>query len=142
MSKKTKEISREKYRSILSGVELEELFLEDGKFYLKLENFSPESNIKIKDNATLESVSKEKVDILHSYTLIVIDKKSRKYCLKIEGNFKVVFSCKKEFTQDFFEAFKRINLPINTWPYFREYVNNITSRMNIPPLTIPLLRFE
>jgi hypothetical protein len=38
------------------------------------------------------------------------------------------------------KAFKDGNAVFNCWPYFREYVQNTVTRMNLPPLTVPLLR--
>ena len=37
-------------------------------------------------------------------------------------------------------AFKDGNAIFNCWPYFREFVQNAVTRMNLPPLTLPLLR--
>ena len=37
-------------------------------------------------------------------------------------------------------AFKDGNAIFNCWPYFREYLQNTVTRMNLPPLTVPLLR--
>ncbi len=38
------------------------------------------------------------------------------------------------------KAFKDGNAVFNCWPYFREYLQNTVVRMNLPPLTVPLLR--
>jgi hypothetical protein len=38
------------------------------------------------------------------------------------------------------KAFKDGNAVFHCWPYFREYVQSTVSRMNLPPLTLPLLR--
>ncbi len=38
------------------------------------------------------------------------------------------------------KAFKDGNAIFNCWPYFREYLQNTVTRMNLPPLTVPLLR--
>jgi hypothetical protein len=38
----------------------------------------------------------------------------------------------------FFEVFKEINLPINMWPFAREYIHNAMARMDWPPFTLPL----
>lgn len=43
-------------------------------------------------------------------------------------------------TAEAVKAFKDGNAVFNCWPYFREYVQNTITRMNLPPLTIPLLR--
>lgn len=37
-------------------------------------------------------------------------------------------------------AFKDGNAIFTCWPYFREYLQNTVTRMNLPPLTVPLLR--
>ena len=38
----------------------------------------------------------------------------------------------------FFEVFREVNLPINMWPFAREYIHNAMSRMHWPPFTLPL----
>ena len=38
------------------------------------------------------------------------------------------------------KAFKDGNAVFHCWPYFREYLQSTVSRMNLPPLTLPLLR--
>jgi len=52
----------------------------------------------------------------------------------------LLLKSKEKFTDEFFDVYKEVSLKLNTWPYFREFVNNITSRMNIPPLTIPFFK--
>lgn len=139
--KKEKEaISKKEYEDILNGLELEEISMVDGKFSLKNEELSPESNLKISEKFSYEMSSGGAIIIYHSYKLSVINKKTRRKSLGIECTLCVNYSSKKEFTQEFFEIFKDLNLPVNTWPFFREYVFNVTSRMYIPPLTLPLLK--
>ncbi|WP_157205831.1 hypothetical protein [Calidithermus timidus] len=38
----------------------------------------------------------------------------------------------------YFEVFKEINLPINMWPFAREFIHNTMARMDWPPFTLPL----
>jgi len=38
----------------------------------------------------------------------------------------------------YFEVFREVNLPINVWPFAREYIHNAMSRMDWPPFTLPL----
>jgi hypothetical protein len=40
------------------------------------------------------------------------------------------------------KAFKNGNAIFNTWPYFREYLQNNLQRMGLPPLTAPFLRLQ
>ena len=37
-------------------------------------------------------------------------------------------------------AFSKTNAMLNSWPYWREFVQNTVARMNLPPLTLPLFR--
>lgn len=37
-------------------------------------------------------------------------------------------------------AFGRVNAVYNAWPYFREIVQNMTGRMDLPPLILPVFR--
>lgn len=37
-------------------------------------------------------------------------------------------------------AFSHTNAMLNSWPYWREFVQNTVARMNLPPLTLPLFR--
>ncbi|SPF49392.1 hypothetical protein SBA4_4050006 [Candidatus Sulfopaludibacter sp. SbA4] len=43
-------------------------------------------------------------------------------------------------TTEQIEAFRAANAVFNCWPFFREYVQNMTVRMGIPPPPIPFLR--
>jgi len=139
--KKEKEIiSRKLYNKILKGIELQDIYYVTGKFSIVREALSPNSKIKITKNAKFDVLSKNFVRLSHTYKLHVINKESKKRCINIECAFGLDLQSNEEFTEEFFEVFKEINLPINTWPFFREYVFNITSKMNIPPLTLPLLQ--
>ena len=48
----------------------------------------------------------------------------------------------KEIAEDSRIAFANVNAVYNAWPYLRELVQNISSRMSIPPLTVPLLKVK
>jgi len=135
-----KQISKKKYREILSGLELRNLRIVDGKFSLKREELSPESDLKIWEKASYEIEPEGSVIIIHTYKISLINKENRRKSLGIECTFCLDYISEKGFSGEFFEIFKKHNLPINTWPFFREYVFNITSRMSIPPLTLPLLK--
>jgi preprotein translocase subunit SecB len=41
-----------------------------------------------------------------------------------------------------FMSFAELNGTYNAWPYWREFVQNITNRMQLPTLTIPVFRIQ
>lgn len=40
----------------------------------------------------------------------------------------------------YFEIFGEVSLPVNVWPFVREYVHNTTSRIDWPKLDLPLVK--
>lgn len=42
-----------------------------------------------------------------------------------------------EITKEFVNVFKDNSIELVSWPYFREFVQNMISRMGFPPLTLP-----
>lgn len=62
--------------------------------------------------------------------------------LFIEAEFQLVYSLKSRdgLRTENFEAFGRLNGIFNCWPYWREYVQQTTTRMGLPPLTLPVYR--
>lgn len=45
-----------------------------------------------------------------------------------------------DFNFDDSDQFAKINPIYNVWAYWREFVQNMTTRMNLPVLTMPLLK--
>jgi hypothetical protein len=45
-----------------------------------------------------------------------------------------------DFTPGELRAFARTNALLNSWPYWREYIQTITARAGLPPLIAPLLQ--
>ncbi len=93
--------------------------------------------VAIDDNASYKNIENG-FSVENSYTLTI--KNHRKVALKIEATYLIMYSSKSEISDDFFDIYKKFSLPLNIWPYFRELVNTITSKMNIKPLTLPLLK--
>ncbi len=45
-----------------------------------------------------------------------------------------------DLNEEHFVQFAQLNAIMNAWPYFRELVQNSTSRMGLPPVVMPLFR--
>jgi hypothetical protein len=45
-------------------------------------------------------------------------------------------------TDEMFGVFSKTSLPLNTWPYFREFANSIMTRMGLPGVVLPVLKAE
>ena len=64
--------------------------------------------------------------------------------VSVSAAFEIKYSLPKELraSQKQLNTFARINSVFNAWPYWREFVQNMVARMNLPTLTLPMLRLE
>ncbi len=136
-------ISSEEYQKILTGLDLISISLKEAKCYLTSDiKFPGELNIEINSDEKLRIVKEEQVQIIQKYSLDARKRNTKSRFLQIDLTLMVTLKSKEKFTEEFFNVYKEVSLKLNTWPYFREFVNNITLRMNIPPLTIPLFKVK
>lgn len=59
---------------------------------------------------------------------------------EIEVTFALRFRSAQAMTEEIFQVFRAVNLPLNTWPYLREFVSATTGRMGWLPFTLPALK--
>jgi hypothetical protein len=62
--------------------------------------------------------------------------------LKLRGSFELIYAFPDDLKpgKEEVTAFCRTNVMLNSWPYWRELVQNAVSRMSLPPLVLPLFR--
>ncbi|OPL16345.1 MAG: hypothetical protein AVO38_08325 [delta proteobacterium ML8_D] len=140
--KKTQEykIDPKEYKKILKTVDLQSIAIEACSVKFNKKTYDTRLVININSETSYENLENGSAIVKERYKLIARVHKERKQALNISCTFRLDFSCDKPLSDDFFEIFKTYNLPLNTWPYFREFVQNMTQRMNIPPLTLPFMK--
>lgn len=143
-SKVLEKIPPKKYRELAKNVELLGISLNKGSFNLspeltlQLVNSLDDAKIKFNDSVDLKA-NGEQYEILNTWKLVVLLEGVSKEILSIEANYLVIFHSAKLLPNEFWDIFTKTSLHLIVYPYFREYVQNVTSRMNIPPLTMPIL---
>jgi hypothetical protein len=139
-AKEKKKLSPEEYRSTLKDLEISSISLKKSKSSLDDRfEMKPGMEVAINTKAQYKYV-KDNIVIEHSYILSSKHSGGKIKMLEIEATFKLELISKQPFTDEFFEIYKDSSLMLNTWPFFREFVNSITSRMDIPPLTLPFIK--
>jgi hypothetical protein len=58
----------------------------------------------------------------------------------IRAEFEVRYSTAQRMTDEIFNEFGRRNLPLNTWPYFREFVHAALARTGWPVFVLPVYK--
>lgn len=60
--------------------------------------------------------------------------------VEIACSFSLEYESEGEIDPDDFRHFAYFNATFNAWPYWREYAQNLSTRMGIEPLVVPLLK--
>lgn len=136
-----KEIKPQVYRKILEGLDLQNLYLKNFEGRINLNVLPKNASVNISSKADFSARAENRVEILHKWNIIAKDKSNDLEFLNISVTYGLILGSKEEFTKDFFDIYEKTSLPINVWPFVREFVNSMTARMNVPPLTLPLLKF-
>ncbi len=130
---------------------LKEIFLVDAKISRNPLIISPET-LSLEHKCSTDTLisDKEKYIVLCNFQVAAFDGKDQdKPVMKIEASFCNSYVNKLEITIPepddadsllaHVEYLMNINPISNTWPYWREFVQNMSARMGFPALTVPLL---
>jgi preprotein translocase subunit SecB len=131
-------IAPEEYSEILKGIQLVNISLLKLNSSIDKKNFGDKLTIDIKVEMSYEKIAGGFFSIA-AYKIIA-KSKNDEIALEFDITYRADFTSVKEVTDSFFEVYKNVSLPLNTWPFVRELVNSTTARMNIPPLTLPLFK--
>lgn len=71
-----------------------------------------------------------------------VEQKKENSFLNIEATYLLLYGIKsvEGLDDEAFCSFAELNGTYNAWPYWREFVQSITSRMELPTLTVPVFR--
>ena len=123
-------------------VELKHARQISGNFTQKL-NVKPGPKSVTTDNATKVEVDKEnlRMFVYVDFNLVAIQNDNPDPAVSVIASFLLVYELTDidGLTEQHFSEFAKINGVFNAWPYWREYVQSATSRMGLPPLTIPVM---
>jgi preprotein translocase subunit SecB len=136
----------DQYPNFLRGIKLIGLGLENCSANIEREAYfnlaSKKNNTRtISADYTLVEAHEDSFDVSAKFTVAVEDKLKSSKALTIECVFVAHFHC-TEAPREFLERFTQSELRLVLWPFFREFVSDVTSRMAIPPLLVPLAATE
>lgn len=72
---------------------------------------------------------------------IVKAKSGTRRVAEIRAKYMAIFETAERLPEEFFVLYNEYSLPLQTFPYLRECVNSMFSRMGLPPLILPLRKF-
>ncbi|RKZ28403.1 hypothetical protein DRQ26_01125, partial [bacterium] len=90
-------------------------------------------------DAELVEILDDSFVVKDKLTFSIVDKMTRKHIIDIKCTLIVRYKHENGISEEMFEVFKDYNVPINTWPYFREFVSSSIARMGLPPFPLPAI---
>ncbi len=98
-----------------------------------------EKNITYKVTATAESIASEEesFNVRARLEVTMTGGKSKVHITKIAATYDLHFHAKL-MPKSLVDKFCNSDLRLIVWPYFREYVTDVSARMYIPPVILPL----
>lgn len=125
----------EEYRALLKGINLEEIALVSCSAGVKRERLGEPLGVAIhKDSVRILKNKGAVLSFEHSYQVTAAGPTEKNPTISIKCSFYVEYKAEQPVSKEFLEIFSRVNVPVNTWPYFREFVQNMTLRVGLPPL--------
>jgi len=100
--------------------------------------------INVSRSGSAELEQKTAVHAIVRFTLEAREagKKEAKPAFRVAASFELVYKIPPDLdpSRQELRAFAETNAVFNAWPYWREFAQSMTARMNLPPLTLPLFR--
>lgn len=127
------------YVSFIQQIELEQIWLRSSRVTNSTGGKAPAgAEVKISDSATWKE-SETGFQAFQKYVVEFMDGKKR--LAKVDVELVADYASAAPMSDDLFTVFEENNLPLNTWPYFREYLANVVYRMHWIPFTLPTRKF-
>jgi preprotein translocase subunit SecB len=96
------------------------------------------------DSHTEHSAERQEIAVSVQFEVSSETEPGKERLLHVEATLCVTYKMESlaGLQQDNLDAFGKMNGVYNLWPYWREYVQSTTTRLGLPPLTLPALTGE
>lgn len=128
-----------KYNEYLKYIDLEDVYLKQIKGNLGTKELSAQVNLSFNEKALLLELKDDYAKVRMNYQIKA--KHGQKIIFNLSAEYLIVFHLAHRIPAEFFELYNKYSLPLQTFPYFRELVNSMISRMGLPSLVLPLRKF-
>ena len=132
-------ISPAQYNEMLKYLDLLDITVSDFSGKLIWRPTSKEMIFRTPEKVSQPTILGDRASVTVSYSMEA--EADQKAFLTLRVNFDVSFKLSGVVTEEFFEIYNATSLPIQTYPYFREFVSWATVHFGLPQLTLPLRKY-
>lgn len=131
----TPQISRREYAAFIGQIELRAIWLDHTRVTNHFGPHTPkEARFRVGSMAVWD-LAADGFTVLHTYD-VGVESKDGTQLAEMDVAFGLHFESEQPVTDDLFDIFQDVNLPVNTWPYLREFVSTTMGRMGWTPFTL------
>lgn len=127
------------YNAFIAGVDLHSIRLAGAEIHAHAMPARKKLLPTIRETSRFEN-QEDHVFIIHELTFSGTYKDEPEPAVSIRAEFEVRYSSSERMTDEIFAEFRRRNLPLNTWPYFREFVHAALARTGWPVFVLPVYK--
>lgn len=138
-SAKPRRVTAPVYNAFIAGVDLESIRLSGADIRAATTPRGKELVPAIEQSARY-AYENESVLVTHELTFSGRYKGEDEPAVLIRAEFEVRYSVSERMTDEIFHEFRIRNLPLNTWPYFREFVHAALARTGWPVFALPVYK--
>ena len=96
-------------------------------------------NVEKTTESAIKEDNKKLFRFIEHIELKAVLKDSEQEIFTLSGSFLLNYQSPIEVDSILLEMFASRNLSIHSWPYLREFVQSMSTRMGLPPVLLPLL---
>lgn len=134
-------ISPEEYKKFIDNLRLLRIELIQTDFKRE-EVFEFPAKVTIKEDSKYNILDEKQglYSVLNHHQLTAVSKNKEKPGLKIDVTFKFTYQDTVPLTDEIFKIFSKQSLVLHSWPYFRQFVQDLAARAGLPPLVLDVIR--
>lgn len=128
---------KEAYSKFIQTVELQDIILDNLTAKRVSEPMGNQLSFNLSPNFTLAERTADRLMAIAEFGVKVEDGNNREvFSINAKFLLRYTYSKEVEVTEDIEERFLKTNVPVNVWPYGRELISSMTTRMGYPTLVI------
>ncbi len=136
----------DRIKSLISAVQIEDIRLVDVSAITRVRSPKDVESITLHVNKSATASERHEDGTFFVTAIIdtqlITEKTKNKPIVAIKAGFELRYKVPQGFiaSKNDLNIFASINSIYNVWPYWREFIQNIFTRMNLPPVILPLFR--
>lgn len=134
------ELDSNKYQELIRSIDIKNINLK--KLEVDCPSVSHHQNIEISASQERFTFNREGelLTVLAEFNVKGFTEIQNVFSINFTLELNYLLDSQLEFENQYFELFTQNNVPVNVWPFARELVSNLTTRMGFPPLILPVLK--